>query len=368
MANFGSNFQLLVFCGSLFILICSLRPALCSLEKHFALFIFGDSLFDAGNNNYFETPYKANFFPYGETFFRHPTGRSCDGRIIPDFIAEYAKLPFIPPYLDPNNNYLLMDGINFASSGAGVLVETHQGDTIDLKTQLKYFKKVEKQLRKELGKIRTKKWLSGAVFLFSVGTNDYASTFPVIPNPHQVEMVIGNLTKVIKEIYKKGGRKFGFVSLGAIGCLPSMRAKNSTGGCQEKITVLVKRHNKALSEALKELQSQLHGFKYANFDFYSSLRKRINNPSKYGFKEVKAACCGSGPYGGTGKCGGERKEYKLCDDPKKYLFFDAHPSEKANKQFAKLMWDGGPHVTKPYNLKQLFQAKAHGDSGSVWFG
>jgi hypothetical protein len=53
------------------------------------MFIFGDSLFDAGNNNYLRSAVgRANFWPYGETFFKHPTGRFSDGRIIPDFIGK----------------------------------------------------------------------------------------------------------------------------------------------------------------------------------------------------------------------------------------------------------------------------------------
>lgn len=51
------------------------------------LFVFGDSIFDPGNNNYIETIGKANYFPYGETFFNRSTGRFSDGRIIPDFIG-----------------------------------------------------------------------------------------------------------------------------------------------------------------------------------------------------------------------------------------------------------------------------------------
>lgn len=40
--------------------------------------------------------------------------------------AEYANLPLIPPFLQPGfHNYY--DGVNFASAGAGVLVETFQG-------------------------------------------------------------------------------------------------------------------------------------------------------------------------------------------------------------------------------------------------
>lgn len=59
-------------------------------KKYAALYIFGDSLFDPGNNNYINTTtdYKANWSPYGETFFKYPTGRFCDGRLIPDFIGN----------------------------------------------------------------------------------------------------------------------------------------------------------------------------------------------------------------------------------------------------------------------------------------
>jgi len=40
--------------------------------------------------------------------------------------AEFANLPLIPPYLQPGNHHFT-DGVNFASGGAGALVETNQG-------------------------------------------------------------------------------------------------------------------------------------------------------------------------------------------------------------------------------------------------
>ena len=59
-------------------------------KHHVALFVFGDSIFDVGNNNYLKNPIGlANFWPYGETFFRHPTGRASDGRLISDFIGNF---------------------------------------------------------------------------------------------------------------------------------------------------------------------------------------------------------------------------------------------------------------------------------------
>ena len=81
--------HVLVFCA--FILIsASSQSHPHQPEKHAALFVFGDSLYDAGNNNYINTTtnYRSNFLPYGETFFGFPTGRVSDGRLIPDFIGK----------------------------------------------------------------------------------------------------------------------------------------------------------------------------------------------------------------------------------------------------------------------------------------
>ncbi|KAL5583405.1 hypothetical protein UlMin_015847 [Ulmus minor] len=339
-------------------------------EKRVALFVFGDSLFDPGNNNYINTTteYQANFWPYGESFFRVPTGRFSDGRLIPDFISEFAKLPLIPAYLKPGiKDYSY--GVNFASGGAGALVESHQGFVIDLKTQLSYFKKVKKQLKHKLGGEKGKALLSSAVYLFSVGGNDYLAPFTSgnsifyrsFTKDQYVGMVIGNLTTVLQEIYKKGGRKFAFVNIPPLGCLPgtkTLNKKEKRDACFEEATTLAKLHNRAIFKLLPKLQSQLKAFNYSKHDLYTSISERLNNPSKYGFKEAKMGCCGSGPNRANYSCGGMRgeKEFELCDNPKEYFFFDSvHPTQSAYKQLSELIWSGSSAITGPYNLKAFFQ-------------
>ncbi|KAL4625195.1 hypothetical protein ACB092_05G007100 [Castanea dentata] len=263
-------------------------------RNHVALFIFGDSFFDAGNNNYINTTTldQANFWPYGETYFKFPTGRFSDGRLTSDFIAEYAKLPLIPPFLQPGNNQYYY-GVNFASAGAGALVETFQG----------------------------------------------------------------------ADIYKRGGRKFGFINLPPLGCAPGIRiikAENN-GSCLEEASSLVKLHNKALSKLLRKLEKQLKGFKYSLYNFNINLRKRMSHPSKYGFEEGKGACCGSGQFRGVFSCGGKRlgKEFQLCKNPNEYVFWDSyHLTQRVYKQLADQMWNGArkPNSVWPYNLRDLFQA------------
>ncbi|XP_010273767.1 PREDICTED: GDSL esterase/lipase 5-like [Nelumbo nucifera] len=335
-------------------------------ENRVPFFIFGDSFLDAGNNNYINTISlgQANFWPYGETLFKYPSGRFSDGRLSADFIAEYANLPFIPPFLHPGV-HRFSDGANFASAGAGVLVETYPGLVINLKTQLSYFMKVAMDLKQELGDDEAKKLLSRAVYLISIGGNDYA--YPFLTNSSipesslHVGKVIGNLSSVIQEIYKIGGRKFGFIRMGPLGCLPGMRIikPETKGGCLEEILTLCELHNKALSELFRKLETQLSEFKYSNYDFYTFLDQRMKYPSKYGFKDGESACCGTGPFRGVPSCGGRRtaKEYQLCDNPNDYVFWDSfHLTDRAYQQMAEQMWTGtNPVVEGNYNMKSFFE-------------
>ncbi|KAK7338221.1 hypothetical protein VNO77_18823 [Canavalia gladiata] len=368
MASTKFSFCFLVIFVSYGILIptCCLGDT-CLPKEHAALFVFGDSLFDSGNNNYINTTAdnQANYFPYGETFFKYPTGRFSDGRVVPDFIAEYAKLPLIQPYLFPGNQRYV-DGVNFASAGAGALAETFQGLVIDLKTQLSNFKKVSKVLRQQVGNAETTTLLAKAVYFINIGTNDYvvplSENWSVTSNTTEkyVDMVVGNLTTVIKGIHKTGGRKFGVLNLPALGCIPVVKTlvNGSEGSGLEEASALAKLHNSVLLVELQKLEKQLKGFKYSYIDFFNLSFEIINNPSKYGFKEGRVACCGSGPYGEYYSCGGKRevKDYNLCENPSEYVFFDSsHPTERVDQIISQLMWSGNQSITGRYNLKALFE-------------
>ncbi|MED6124163.1 hypothetical protein PIB30_056529 [Stylosanthes scabra] len=333
-----------------------------------AFFIFGDSTVDAGNNNYLDTvpENKANYKPYGQNgYFQEPTGRFSEGRVIVDFIGEYAELPLIPAFLHPHADY--SNGVNFASGGAGVLPETNHGRVIDLPTQLSHFEEVRESLTEKLGEEKAKELISEAVYFISIGSNDYMGGYLDNPkmqesyNPEQyVGMVIGNLTQAIQVLYERGARNFGFLSLSPLGCLPALRALNSEskeGGCLEAASALAQAHNHALSSVLKSLQQILKGFKYSNSNFYNWLQDRINNPTNYGFKDGMNACCGSGPYRGVFTCGGtkEVKDYELCENVDDYVWWDSfHPAEKIHHQFAKALWNGPQTLVGPYNLHRLF--------------
>ncbi|XP_004151316.1 GDSL esterase/lipase 1 [Cucumis sativus] len=337
-------------------------------EKRFGFFIFGNSFVDAGNNNYLNGTIRtrSNFPPYGESFFPIPTGRYCDGRIIPDFLAEYAGMPFLPPFLDPNNsNY--MNGVNFGSGGAPILPESTNETALSLQTQIEFFKIVEKSIRKDMGnETLSQTFLSNSVFLFNIGGGDilhpFESSFDIFNTIESQEqyanMVINNMTIALKEIYNLGGRKFGVLGVLPSGYLPSSRlAKNEE--FIQKSNSLSKVYNKLLLIALQKLVKQLKGFKYSYVDAYNFFMQRIQNPTKYGFKVVDTACCGSDEFRGSYNCGRNTGTipFSHCKNISDYLFYDSyHPTEKAYEQFAKLIWSGGVDIVKPYSFKQLFQS------------
>ena len=55
-----------------------------------AIFVFGDSTVDPGNNNCLKySTVKSNFPPYGKDFVNHiPTGRFTNGRLVTDFVGK----------------------------------------------------------------------------------------------------------------------------------------------------------------------------------------------------------------------------------------------------------------------------------------
>lgn len=85
-------------------------------------------------------------------------------------------------------------------------------------------------------------------------------------------------------IYKKGGRKFGIVNQGPLGCVPAVKLLRPEipGDCLDELTSLANLHNRALPEVLSMLKNQLKGFNYTIIDFNTFLGERLNNPTEYG--------------------------------------------------------------------------------------
>ncbi|KAJ8448288.1 hypothetical protein Cgig2_025212 [Carnegiea gigantea] len=305
---------MLVKSTSIGVMAVFVLAAMSAVDAEVGFYIFGDSMYDNGMTLYNGVKGAgAQFWPYGETYFKKPAGRYSDGLLIPDFVAEYAGLPFPKPYLLPGlNSYT--NGINFASAGACVLVETRPR-TINIKMQVDYFRQMVQKMKQQLGE-----------------------------------------AQATKTIYNEGGRKFAFQNIGPLGCMPSVKFMlGFQGTCAQEPLSLAKMHNANFLAVVKKLQAQLPGFKYTVYDFYTSLYLRVLYGSRYGFQDSQTACCGSGAFNGDFTCQKKGENFTVCSNPSSYLWFDAgHPTQKADAQFAREFWTGNANIVSPYNLKWLF--------------
>ncbi|KAL2931782.1 hypothetical protein RDABS01_037192, partial [Bienertia sinuspersici] len=150
-----------------------------------AIFVFGDSTSDPGNNNYIRAAFKSNFAPYGQDFPNHvATGRFSNGKLATDFIARYAGVKdLVPPYLNSSLSIKeLMTGVSFASAGSGYdpLTPTLSG-VISIQRQLEYFKEYRSKIEAKIGKERTNKLINDSVFIVSAGTNDFVVNYFTVP-------------------------------------------------------------------------------------------------------------------------------------------------------------------------------------------
>jgi phospholipase/lecithinase/hemolysin len=146
--------------------------------KFSAIFYFGDSVLDTGNNNRLPTVALANHVPYGRNFpGRKPTGRFSNGRLVPDLLNQRLQLKeFSPPYLDSKlSNNDIMTGVNFASAGSGFDDQTSQlANTLPMSKQVNLFKDYLLRLRGIVGDKEASRIIANSLIFISSGTNDFS--------------------------------------------------------------------------------------------------------------------------------------------------------------------------------------------------
>ena len=126
-----------------------------TLPKFPAILIFGDSSVDTGNNNYINTIFQSNHYPYGINFpGQVPTGKFSDGKLPSDLLANMLGIKeSVPPFLNPNlSNYELRTSVCFALAGSGFDdLTTAASGVIPISTQIKLFKNYITRLRGVVG-------------------------------------------------------------------------------------------------------------------------------------------------------------------------------------------------------------------------
>ncbi|XP_072957533.1 GDSL esterase/lipase At5g41890 [Typha angustifolia] len=341
----------------------------------YATFVFGDSLVDAGNNDYIFTLSKADSPPYGIDFAPsggRPTGRFTNGRTISDIIGQaLGDRSFPPPYLAPDASVnMTLTGINYASGSSGILDETGSLflGRVSLSQQIKYFEETRAQMIELMGENATIEFLKRAVFSITAGSNDILDFLePSIPfiardklNPSTLQdLMISNLTLHLKHLHELGARKFVVVDVGPLGCIPYVRALYLVlKSCYPVANRIVKGYNMKLSRRINKLNEEFGPesvFIHANsFDIVTEV---ITNYHRYGFGNANDPCCGgSFPPFLCFRGDDANSSSVLCQDRSKYVFWDAfHPTEATNVIVANKLLDGDASIASPINIRKLYE-------------
>ncbi|KAK1274890.1 GDSL esterase/lipase [Acorus gramineus] len=330
-----------------------------------AMFVFGDSLVDPGNNNDLLTLAKANYFPNGIDFSGGATGRFCNGRTTADYLGNLIGLPLIPAF----NGFTTMSsrtipGINFASAGAGILNDTgrHFGQLCPMDEQIKNFRRILREITSKAGGIDG--YLGKSLFLVGVGSNDYINNylFPTSDRPNQYtpnayhQLLIQEYERQLKNLYDLGGRRFLIAGLGPLGCIPNQIGylNQSTNNCVERINRMASRFNSKLKSMLRGLNSNLSEAYFLYWDIYTSSMDIINNASHYGFKYTHKACCGGGRTKGQIIC------LPLlpfeCENRSEFVFWDPyHPTDAFNAIISREAYQGKLQNKYPMNVQHLIE-------------
>ncbi|KDP21068.1 hypothetical protein JCGZ_21539 [Jatropha curcas] len=362
------NFMIL--CLALcFIGIVSTNPL-----KYDSIFNFGDSLSDTGNfllSGALAFPVIGKL-PYGETYFRHPTGRCSDGRLVVDFIAEASGLPHLPPYLGLGKGQNFRDGVNFAVAGATALSSEFFYDkkigqvlwTNDsLSIQLGWFKELKTSLCTT--KQECDNYFKKSLFVVGeIGGNDYNYPFFVGGSIKQlrasVPLVVGAITKAITVLIEEGAVELMVPGNLPIGCsavyLTLFQSPNKAdydkNGCLKAYNSFSKYHNNQLKGALETLRNKYPNARIIYADYYGAAKRFYHSPKHYGFYNgVLTACCGGGGsynFNNFARCG--HVGSKACVNPSTYANWDGiHLTEAAYRIIAMGLINGSfstPPLTK----------------------
>ncbi|KAL5714442.1 hypothetical protein ACHQM5_016405 [Ranunculus cassubicifolius] len=337
-----------------------------------ASFIFGDSLVDAGNNNFLSTLSKANIRPNGIDFKSNggkPNGRFTNGRTIGDIVGELLGQPnYALPFLDPNcKGKAILTGVNYASGGAGIMNQTGRifVNRVSMDIQVDFFNTTRSELDGVLGASKAKEYLmKKSMFSVTVGSNDFLNNYllPVLSIPERIsenpdtfiDNLINSLRGQLTRLYKLDARKFVIGNVGPLGCIPYQKQINGVNKdeCVALPNKLALQYNGRLKDLLKELNTNLPGSIFVHANVYDLVLDLMTNYAKYGFKTASIACCGNGgQYQGIIPCG---PASSMCEDRSKYVFWDPyHPSEAANVIIARKLVDGGINDISPVNLRKL---------------
>lgn len=163
---------------------------------------------------------------------------------------------------------------------------------IPLWKEVEFFKEYRRRLTAYVGKTEAAYIVREAVYIVSIGTNDFIENYytPVglrrseFTVEEYMDFIVGLAGDFFRDIYRLGARKISFSGLSPFGCLPSERTTNpkTKGECVEEYNRVAQDFNGKLQAAMRRLSAELPEIKLRFAPLYDLFLDATRNPSRYG--------------------------------------------------------------------------------------
>jgi len=157
--------------------------------------------------------------------------------------------------------------------------------------ELEMYKEYQGKLKSHVGEEKAKEIIREALYLMSLGTNDFLENYYLIPNRRSQysvtqyqDFLLGIADNFVRGLYALGARKLSITGLIPVGCLPLERTANFKGGhaCNKEYNDVALSFNAKLDNLIAKLNKELPEIKVVSANAYSIVNDIITRPSAYG--------------------------------------------------------------------------------------
>ncbi|KAK6118565.1 hypothetical protein DH2020_047678 [Rehmannia glutinosa] len=323
------------------------------------LYQLGDSLSDTGNYIRESSSGGVSSYsrlPYGETFFKKPTGRPSNGRLIIDYLATASGLAFINPSKNTEANF--RNGDNFATAWATALPvqilnsknisSPYTTTSLDVQLDLMF------SHFNSICLVDCTQLLRNSLFMVGeIGMNDYSFALlqgkSIQETRRLVTDVVYAIQQGINRVIEYGAVRVVVPGIFPLGCLPIHLTKFETRDaraydqfhCLKNLNELSNYHNSQLQRAIEEVKKEHPNVTILYGDYYKAYIALLQNAKRLRFdvKNLQKACCGIGGkynFSLDRMCGGSG--VPVCAQPHTYISWDGiNLSDKAYGYIAQLL-------------------------------
>lgn len=280
-------------------LTLSLLSASAIAGPYPALYAFGDSLSDAGNDYILSYETTGHHIPasppYGNV---NGYGVFSNGPVWVQDLSQALGLGALTPSLAGGTDFAYGD----AQTGT---TPVHPANPLDLPTQLTQFQAAVPHPA------------AGALYTLWIGSNDLESILESRPTPTQaatdIRAAVSNIVTFVNGLAADGAKDLLVLSVPNLGLTPLVTALGPTA--KAEASGLAQAFNGALISALTPL-SQAEGLNLSFLNTYNLLNNAVSNPAAFGFTNATDPCLSGSTVCASTEAG-----------QNKYLFWDdQHPT------------------------------------------